>query len=264
MIPILTLFLVLSISVLVTRIATIALVRTGLSRETARFQALSAFSGSGFTTKETELVVNHPVRRRIILNLMLLGNAGIVTVLSTLVVTFVRKGEEGGLAIQVGGMIGGAIILWRLAQSSYVDRHLTRWIERMLERHTDLNLRDYESLLRVAGDYRLFEVGVNRGDWLTGRKLCESELRDVGLLVLGITRKDGSYVGAPDAQDIIQAGDNLLVYGRLEDMKTFDISKGKVGPPPAPQEEQGSAVDGPAAPGKATNRSETTETKIGT
>ena len=60
MIPILTLFLVLSISILVTRVATIALVRTGLSRETARFQSLSAFSGSGFTTQETELVVNHP------------------------------------------------------------------------------------------------------------------------------------------------------------------------------------------------------------
>lgn len=262
MIPILTLFLVLSISVLVTRIATIALVRTGLSRETARFQALSAFSGSGFTTNETELVVNHPVRRRIILNLMLLGNAGIVTVLSTLVVTFVRKGESDGLMFEVIAMISGAILLWRISSSAWVDKHLTRWIERMLERHTDLNLRDYESLLRVAGDYRLFEVAVNRGDWLTGRRLCESDLRDVGILVLGITRKNGSYLGAPDANDVIEAGDNLLVYGRLEDMKSFDLSKGKDSAPNAPGPDA-KDLDEVPAPGLATDESESKETGIG-
>ncbi len=262
MIPILTLFLVLSISILVTRISTIALVRTGLSRETARFQALSAFSGSGFTTQETELVVNHPVRRRIILNLMLLGNAGIVTVLSTLVVTFVRKEESGGgVAVEVSLMIAGTMTLLALAKSSYVDRHLTRWIERMLERTTDLNLRDYESLLRVAGDYRLFEVAVNRGDWLTGRKLCESDLRGVGILVLGITRKDGTYLGAPDASDVIQAGDNLLVYGRLEDMKTFDISKGNNNDSP---EEPAGAVDVDSIPSASKPHQESQKTSSGT
>jgi hypothetical protein len=57
---------VLALSMLITGLATSALSMTGLSRESARFQARSAFTGTGFTTQEAEKVVNHPVRRRII------------------------------------------------------------------------------------------------------------------------------------------------------------------------------------------------------
>ena len=45
------------------RMGTLALQRTGLSREAATFQAQSAFMGVGFTTSESESLVNHPVRR---------------------------------------------------------------------------------------------------------------------------------------------------------------------------------------------------------
>jgi hypothetical protein len=61
---IIALLTVLVLSLLITRVATVALTMTGLSQEAARFQARSAFTGTGFTTKEAEDVVNHPVRRR--------------------------------------------------------------------------------------------------------------------------------------------------------------------------------------------------------
>ncbi len=84
MLPILSLLLIVVLSILITRIATIALIHTGLSRESARFQARSVFTGAGFTTTESENVVRHPVRRRIVMLLMLLGNAGIVTAVASL------------------------------------------------------------------------------------------------------------------------------------------------------------------------------------
>ena len=90
MIPIITLLVVVILSILVTRFATIALTYTGLSRETARFQARSAFTGVGFTTSESENVVNHPVRRKILMLLMLFGNAGIVTVIASVVLAFIN------------------------------------------------------------------------------------------------------------------------------------------------------------------------------
>ena len=67
MIAIGSLLLVVAISLLVTRVATVMLTATGLSREVARFQARSAFTGAGYTTTESESVVNHPVRRRIVM-----------------------------------------------------------------------------------------------------------------------------------------------------------------------------------------------------
>jgi len=55
---------ILALSLVITRVATVALTMTGLSRQVARFQARSALTGTGFTTSEAETVVNHPVRRQ--------------------------------------------------------------------------------------------------------------------------------------------------------------------------------------------------------
>ncbi len=60
----LSVFVLLSVSVAVIRVASVALRLTGLTENTARFQALSAFTGTGFTTTEAEALVNYPVRRR--------------------------------------------------------------------------------------------------------------------------------------------------------------------------------------------------------
>lgn len=66
MTAIVSLLLILVLSVLLTRIATVIRVHTGLSREMARFQARSAFSGADFTTSESEKIVNHPLRRKVV------------------------------------------------------------------------------------------------------------------------------------------------------------------------------------------------------
>jgi len=76
------------ISVMIRKVAAVALQLTGLDKPTANFQALSALTGTGFTTREAELVVNHPMRRKIISVLMITGNAGMVVVVAGLVSSF--------------------------------------------------------------------------------------------------------------------------------------------------------------------------------
>lgn len=61
MIAILSLLVTLTLSLLVTRVGAMALMLTGMSREMARFQARSAFTGVGFTTQESESITTHPV-----------------------------------------------------------------------------------------------------------------------------------------------------------------------------------------------------------
>ena len=76
-------FVVILVSILIVRAGAVALRLTGLDPKTANFQALSAFTRAGFTTRESELVVNHPRRRTIVTWLIVLGNAGIVAVIVT-------------------------------------------------------------------------------------------------------------------------------------------------------------------------------------
>ena len=67
-------------------LGSIALEATGMERGKARFQALSAITGTGFTTREAESVVNHPKRRRIVAWLILIGTTGVITLLVGLIV----------------------------------------------------------------------------------------------------------------------------------------------------------------------------------
>ncbi|MFB0517367.1 MAG: TrkA C-terminal domain-containing protein [Candidatus Neomarinimicrobiota bacterium] len=222
MIAIITLLLVLTLSFLITRIATNALVHTGLSIESARFQARSAFTGSGFTTTESELVVNHPVRRRIVMWLMLLGNAGIVTVISTLILTFVNQGESGHFSLKIILLIAGVTGLWFITRSAWVNRHLSQLIDGFLARYTDLDVRDYASLMHLAGEYSLVEMEVEPGDWIEGKTLAESDLRHEGIIVLGIKRLDGTYLGAPKGDSLIHEKDLLIIYGRVPNIEGLD------------------------------------------
>lgn len=224
MIGIISLVIVIVVSMLVTRIATIALTHTGLSRESARFQARSALTGSGFTTNESEKVVNHPVRRRIVMILMLVGNAGIVTGVGSVMLTFMHQGQQGwqGFAIKVMLLGLSLLILWLLASSAWVDRHLSTLIERGLKRYTQLNVRDYESLMQLAGDYRLVELSISDQDWLAGMRLSEADVRGEGLLVLAVKRADGEFVGVPHGDTEIGAQDNLVLYGHLDAIQALD------------------------------------------
>ena len=222
MVSIVSLLLVLAISILVTRIATIALTHTGLSRESARFQARSAFTGVGFTTSESERVVNHPVRRRILLVLMLLGNAGIVTAMSSLILSFINPEDSGSMTARMLILVVGVVFLLVAANSRWLDRRLSIIIRWALNRYTNLEIRDYARLLKLTGDYSVTELAVKAGDWLEDRTLGELKLRKEGIIVLGVTRLNGKYIGVPSGDTKIFEGDTLILYGRSSGLQQID------------------------------------------
>lgn len=222
MIAAISLFVIIFLSVLITRVATIALSHTGLSRESARFQARSALTGSGFTTSESEKVVTHPVRRKVILMLMLVGNAGIVTAVSSLILTFVMPGSTESLIYSFMVLVAGIAAVWWLAQSKIVDRYLSRLIDIALQRYTSLDLRDYAAILHLSGDFQISELPVPKKNWMVSKTLSEVKLSHEGILVLGIQRKDGSYMGTPDGSTKIMSGDVITLYGTAEAIKALN------------------------------------------
>jgi hypothetical protein len=242
MYAIFTLLVVLALSVLIVRVAAVALTHTGLSRQVASFQALSAFSGTGFTTPESEKVVNHPVRRGIIRMLMRLGNAGIVTSMATLIVAFINLQTTTHLMLSLAILVGGLIFLWLFARSKWVDRHLSTLISRALKRFTNLDVHDFSSLLHLAGEYRVVEMMVEPEGWLANKTLIELDLPKHGVMVMGIVRRNGDYVGTPRGLTRIMPDDNLILYGRTPSFQKLD-RKQRAGaaarPMPDPDERAG-------------------------
>lgn len=217
MIAVVGLFVVILASLIVTRIATKILTLTGLAQESARFQARSALTGVGFTTSESESVVNHPVRRRVLMALMLVGSAGVITAVATLMLSFVNAGGRQ-TAVRALVLVGGLVAILLVARSALIDRLLSRLIERALARWTDLDVHDYAALLHLAGEYTVTEIYVRPDGWMAERTLEELDLREEGVRVLGIVRCDGTYVGAPIGLTRVGVGETLIAYGRSSDL----------------------------------------------
>lgn len=222
MVAIISLLVIISLSILITRIAATALIQTGLSKDAARFQARSAFTGTGFTTNESEHVVNHPVRRKILMILIFLGSAGVISTISSLILSFISLERIGYISIEIVVLVVGLIALWLLVQSKWIDRKLSYLINRALNRYTTLEVRDYYSLLHLSDNYRVSEIKVEQQDWLADKTLNDLQLHDEGILVLGIKRSNGEYIGAPRGETKIYNDDTVTLYGRAELLESLD------------------------------------------
>ncbi len=211
-----TFFAVLLISMLIVRIATVMLKLTGISHDAARFQARSAFTGTGFTTSESESVVHHPVRRRIIMALMLVRNAGFVTLATTLILSFVGSQSDTERLVRGVWLLGGLVTILILSRIPALDRALGRFIEWALRRWTRTRVADYESLLNLSGDFEVVEMLIGDDSWMADRTLADLALSDEGILVLGIRHPDGQFEGAPRGTSYVAGGDTVVLYGRDE------------------------------------------------
>ncbi|MDX9912445.1 MAG: TrkA C-terminal domain-containing protein [Phycisphaerales bacterium] len=209
-----TLLAITFISLLIVRVGAAALVMTGLSRDVAEFQAISAFFGVGFTTQEAELVVKHPVRRRIIRDLIILGNIGLTSVLATVLITFMGEVEAGGPTRlqKLAVVFVGLLLLFGTFRLRIVRDLADALIRRSLRSVGVLRTFDYDMLLRVHEGYAVARYEVPDGHPLIGHSLAESRLGSRGVVVLAIERASGAYLGAPDAPTRIEAGDTLTIY----------------------------------------------------
>jgi K+/H+ antiporter YhaU regulatory subunit KhtT len=223
---IIALLIIILLTILINRIATVALMFTGVSREMAQFQARSALSTVGYATAEAESIVNHPVRRRIISLLMLLGNAGVAGILATVVVTFTAQGDNP-FYVRLLPLGLGLFLLWVLATSTWVDDQLFRVIGWALRKFTHIESHDFVNLLHLGAGYSVTELHIEEEAWLVGRRLDELRLSDLGVNVLAIQRALQQFEGNPTGATYIRAGDKLIVYGNRDSIIAFDVQRGQ-------------------------------------
>ncbi len=231
--PVFALFVIAAISLLIVRVGATALMMTGLSRDVADFQAVSAFFGVGFTTSESEMITTHPVRRKIAKHLIIAGNIGLTSALGTLIVTLMDTDTDTAwFNIALGGTGGASAILLRLLiagtglgliflffRLGIIRRLFETTIRYTLEHSGAVRAMDYETLLRAHDGYVVSEFEIDPDHPFIGRSLMELALSRRGVLVLGIYRESGEFLGTPHKDSKILAGDVLTVYGREQQIR---------------------------------------------
>lgn len=208
MVAAITLFIVLSFVVFIVQLGAAALRQTGLPNSVARFQALSAFTGTGFTTSEAESVVNNRSRRHIVSILMIVGNVGLVSILSTVVVSLTHAGRDGSYWGQAGWHLGVLVLIWVLALNPRANRIIYGAIGALLQRSRRFVEHGPRLLAQLPAGLGLYAM--NLSEQATGTVADHSP---DGMLVLGLRRLDGSYVDRPAGDEPIAESDELILYG---------------------------------------------------
>jgi hypothetical protein len=205
------------VSFIIVRIGGFALQLTGIEPEVARFQALSAFSGTGFTTREAERVVGHRTRRRIVTILIILGNAGLVTIIATLVASFTQVTGYTWFFIRLAIIVGGIFGLYQLIIRSNVGQRIVDRLQRPLMNRILRETPAVEEIFHVEKD------------WAISLAMIKGSSKSIGLSVADITTEGdieilsidraGTYITRPDLEEKIVEGDRLLVYANRKSVK---------------------------------------------
>jgi hypothetical protein len=205
------------VSFIVVRIGGFALQLTGIEPDVARFQALSAFSGTGFTTREAERVVGNRTRRRIVTILIILGNAGMVTVIATLVASFTQVSGYTWFFIRLAIIVGGIFGLYQLIIRSNVGRRIPTWLQRPVMNRILREAPAVEEIFHVEKDWAISLVLIREKSRSIGLSVADIAIEGE-IEVLGIDRV-GTYLTRPNREEKIAKGDRLLVYANRKSVK---------------------------------------------
>ena len=207
-----------AIAMLIVRIGAVALEMSGMDSQAARFQALSAFTGTGFTTRDSENVVRHPPRRKIVSWLIILGNAGMISVIASLIQTFKVTPELQDAALRIAGVGLCLLILYRFVAAKRVAAFIDRTLKSQISQRTNLEPLEVEEILSQKKGWGIFRLEVWRGAPCVNKTLADATFRDHGILVLAVERGD-EITPAPTGRHVLHAGDRLLCYGQLSEME---------------------------------------------
>jgi len=228
------------IAYFVVRIGAAAFELTGLDPEQANFQSVSAFTGTGFTTRESELVAAHKERRKIASILMILGSAGFVTLIATLVSTITPDNKSVAIIPVLADYLPFILVpyanlcivllllllIYRIFHSSRLSHILMSKLQQQMIDKKLIQRTRFEELLLNAEGYGIAQVEITKKNPLLNKTLSESRLRTHDILVLSIER-GSEYIVNPTANARINLRDTLVCFGKLENIRELACEEEK-------------------------------------
>jgi hypothetical protein len=198
----------LGVWLLILWVGAMALEATGMERSKARFQALSALSGTGFTTREAESIVDHPRRRRIVSWLIFFGSVGIVTFLLVMIL-YIRAGLEGPSLAHIIIIVSSIVVFVLLIWTGIINK-LTNAILKLFRKTPTRG-----EILHQIGDYGIVRFVISEKDRVGGLTISKFNKRNI--TILAIERGD-KVLSLPSDEEAVKAGDYLLGYGKISEL----------------------------------------------
>ena len=221
------------VSIIIVRLGAVAFHITGIEWTQAKFQALSCFSGTGFTTRESELVTASPRRRKIATYLIIIGHAGLVAMVATFAnslrpSTFMDKFTLPVLRavvpsallpwINLAVIVVAIYVISKIFTSTGFAGKLTSVLRARLVKKELFEPATIEELMLAPGGYGVSQIEVTEEVPFINQTLSGAHLKKADILVLAIERGNKT-IPNPPADTTILLGDKLLCFGKIAMMR---------------------------------------------
>ena len=211
-----------ALSSVIVRVASVALRLTGLSDDVARLQCISAMTGTGYTTGESELIVNYPVRRKILIGLMIIGNLGLISVATTAIVSIMETDMQSGALIrQTALIVLAAVVTLIVMANRTVDNVMCGLVGWLLHRFTSLGARRVHRLLQLESG---FSVAAHQYRGTNDLTVSDLNLPAFGLELPELRGKAAAQSGEISGTQPIEAGDTITCFGSEKAHEDFEAS----------------------------------------
>ena len=190
---------------------------TGLPAEKARFQVISLLTGTGFTTRESEMVLSSRKRRRLARVTMLFGYVFNITIVSAFINVFLSlklvQFEEQFIGFLIPlATVAVIFIIMRVPKvHAWFDSLLRHAADKAFSRRETFNA---VMLVDNIGDGSIAQVSIRHiPEEYAGLTLAETKLRaETGILVM-LVEHPGSKAVPASADTVFEVGDKLTVFG---------------------------------------------------
>ncbi|MDD4311653.1 MAG: TrkA C-terminal domain-containing protein [Eubacteriales bacterium] len=212
----LVIFLILFILIwFLVEILAIVMKLTGLELSKARFQLISILTHTGFTTRESELIVQHPTRRKIASAVMIISYVAQITLITLLFNVLTQAAQNMlGTAIALSILV---LFVMVVSQSKFLADRFDRITERLLKnRIKKVNSNDrIEQILNLSPEFSIYELIVDVDSFICDKSLSELKLKEHFIQILKIDR-GSEMIDFPKANTRVLAGDRMIVYGKID------------------------------------------------
>jgi hypothetical protein len=194
-----------------------------------RIGAVAFHTATGFTTKEAELITGNPQRRRIASFLIVLGHAGLVTMIATFANSlrpsvikipglpdYVSTGALQWINLAV--IVAAIYIIYKVFTNTKLAQRFTDALRRRIVKKEIIKSVSFEELMVATAGYGVSKIEVCGDSPVLNKTLVASGLRGRDITVLAVIRA-GETIPNPPANTKIALGDELVCFGRLENIR---------------------------------------------
>jgi hypothetical protein len=185
---------------------------TGLKEEISRFQVISLMTGTGFTTGESELILGHPVRRKLAAFLILFGAFSLAVIISS-ISNFLSNELH---MKEILAIAGGVLLVFAVLKLKWMRKRLSKLFSQEMKHKVEL------------ADLPLREVFLkNKEDCVLNLHVYEKSLAVLGTLKSAVGDRDivvllimrGEVVIRKKVYDTpIHGGDQILLFGNRREI----------------------------------------------